>query len=501
MTSSQTALILGLALAACSSDELPSRASLPAGVGAPMGPSPNGEPAPSAPASVTHNAPAASTTNARPEGGPELPAGPTVLPATPATTDTAADDGLTPPSGEEPMPSAGEPTAPNASTGASPAAAPADAGTSVDGPPQYALPPPSQCHNQDYIDFQEGCIEGDETSLCGGACNTINACLESKAEKPHADVTFVCPRTMLFSDEMLQAAADDGNDAFHYAIVGHDADIGGIDGQDQSTCCQCYQLVFAHPSPQLDRQVLMNPDDVADPESAIAVPPPLIVQSFNTAATIHSFDVYMAAGGLGANNGCAPVAQTQSRSGEYLYTSYPEVGQPGNGGVKPVTHASACKNELQWVTQESLSSVECQRWVEAQCNQLESNVPGLTEQARASCVRANSPNENYHLNWSVYAMKVECPLHLTQVTGCRLAPRGLPQVAREVTTAAVAASDPGFFSRSTAGEMYHTTTMEDCCRPSCASKDWIEGRGLRPDGQYNAFYSCDSDGRPFTEPE
>jgi hypothetical protein len=41
--------------------------------------------------------------------------------------------------------------------------------------------------------------------------------------------------------------------------------------------------------------------------------------------------------------------------------------------------------------------------------------------------------------------------------------------------------------------------MEDCCRPSCASIDWISGKGLATDPQYNAFYSCDENGVPYTE--
>ena len=99
-------------------------------------------------------------------------------------------------------------------------------------------------------------------------------------------------------------------------------------------------------------------------------------------------------------------------------------------------------------------------------------------------------------------MRVECPEHLARVTGCKLAPQGLPEVDNNVTTAAQAASDSRF--RSTVGDgssMYETTTMEDCCRPSCTNRDWIEGHGLTPDGEYNTFYSCDPNGVPITEPE
>ena len=362
----------------------------------------------------------------------------------------------------------------------------------------YALAPPSACHNQDYIDFQEGCIEGKADSVCGGKCNTINACLESSAEKPHADVTFICPRFMLFSDQMQRAAEDDGNSAFNYAVVGHDVDHGGIDGDAQSTCCQCYQLVYAYPSPSNDRQVLTNPDNPNPPISAIPLPKPLIVQSFNTAATPHTFDVYMAAGGLGANNACAPGLQPAARSGQYLYTSYPADGQPSQGGVKPVSLYSECKTNTQWVTTDSLSSEACQTRVAAACDKLSSPIAGLTEQARRSCRATTSPDSQYHLNWSVYVMKVECPAHLTEVTGCKLAPQGLPAVDRSATSAAAAQKNSAFWTKSTGGQPYETTTMEDCCRPSCASKDWVSGKGLRSDPDYNAFYSCDATGKPIT---
>lgn len=371
-------------------------------------------------------------------------------------------------------------------------------GEGMVGPGSYALPPPSQCHNEDYID---GCIEGDESSKCGGKCSTINACLESSAEKPYADVTFICPRFMLFADEMKQAAIDDDNSAFNYAVVGHDVDSGGIDGAAESTCCQCYQLIFAHPSPNNDRQALEDPDNPDPPSSGIPVPPPLIVQSFNTAATPTSFDIYMAAGGFGANNACGPGQQPESRSGMYMYSEYPTDGQPSQGGVKPASLYDECKTDINWVTTESISSDACQSRVEETCGQLESDISGLTEQATHSCTQSNNPDTFYHLNWSVYAKKVECPEHLTEVTGCKLAPQGLPEADPDVTTAAQAAADASFWDTSSNGDMYETTTMEDCCRPSCASTDWIEGKGLEADSEYNAFYSCDPDGIPITEPE
>jgi hypothetical protein len=377
-------------------------------------------------------------------------------------------------------------------------------------PVVYKLPPPDRCHDQNYIpyDYQTktGCLDGDAATDCGGKCQVINACSETTTSKPHADITFMCQRNQLFSPEMEQAAKDDGLDGFHYAVVGHDVDKGGIDGQDDTSCCQCYQLVYAWPSVANDRQVQQNPDNPNPPASAIPVPAPLIAQAFNTAATPQTFDVYMPAGGLGANNACALLKDssgnpmTQSASGKYMYTSYPADGQPSNGGVKPVTLYPECKTQVSWVTEATLSSAACVAKFTDACNKIASNIPGLTEQSRNGCIKSNTIDSYYHLNWSVYAMKVECPENLTRVTGCKLAPQGLPAVAKDVKTAAQAAKDSRFLTKTgSTSNMYETTTMEDCCRPSCAAIDWISGRGLKTDPDYRAFYSCDEKGVPYTQ--
>jgi hypothetical protein len=305
---------------------------------------------------------------------------------------------------------------------------------------------------------------------------------------------------MLFSKEMKQAAIDDNNTEFNYAIVGHDTDRGGIDGNADTTCCQCYQLVFAYPGN--DRQCLLNPDS-GEPVPGVPVPPPLIVQSFNTAATPTTFDVYMAAGGFGANNACDPNASMKAASGKYLYTQYPSYeGQALAGAVKAAQDFNAeCKTQIQWVTTESLSSQACQDRVAETCSRFASDIPGLAEQAIESCAKTNGPETFYHLNWAVYVKKVECPEHLTEVTGCKLAPQGLPPVDKNVTTAEQALADPSFSTKSSGGQAYETTTMEDCCRPSCAATNWVTGKGLEAVGEYNAFYSCDELGVPYTEPE
>jgi hypothetical protein len=130
-----------------------------------------------------------------------------------------------------------------------------------------------------------------------------------------------------------------------------------------------------------------------------------------------------------------------------------------------------------------------------------SDIPGLTETARTNCLKANTIDTFYHLNWSVYAMRVECPEHLTRVTGCKLAPQGLKAPKKDVKTAAQAAKDSDFWSKtSSSNNLYETTTMEDCCRPTCASYSQISNFGLVTDPQYRSFYNCDVHGKPWEQP-
>jgi hypothetical protein len=356
------------------------------------------------------------------------------------------------------------------------------------------LPPPQQCGNQYWV---KDCQAGGSTckGQCAGYANSCQQSLSTHAGTYDNMVAFACPRWMLYSDEMRQAAINDGNSMFNYAVVGHDIDNGGIDGTGASTCCQCYQLVFDYPA---ENQAWVDPNNSASPVSALPIPPPLIVQSFNTATNgPDDFDVFMAAGGFGGNNACDPTASMKDISGVYAYTAYPAEGA-NNGGVKAANKYSECKTITQWVTKDSISSAACQAKVSADCNQITASSSQVTKESRCSCIQSNQPTTFYHMNWFVHAMKVECPKALTQVTGCRLKSQGLPAVDKTVTTGAQAASNAGFKEKASNGKHFSTTTMQDCCMPSCSAQDWVAGKGLVPDGQYNSFYSCDQSGVPQT---
>ena len=143
---------------------------------------------------------------------------------------------------------------------------------------------------------------------------------------------------------------------------------------------------------------------------------------------------------------------------------------------------------------EAVESDACQKKIEQLCNQaLASGSDQITEDTRRSCIETNKVKSLYHQNWQVMAKRVRCPDNLTRVTGCRLKEDNLPLPLPDVQTPADAKAN-GTFS-----DGYHTTTMQDCCKPTCAWADRVSGDGLPADGEWNSFYSCDKNGKPITK--
>jgi hypothetical protein len=354
--------------------------------------------------------------------------------------------------------------------------------------PEYQLNPPNPCYNKFYVD---SCIPGDPKSACGGNCRVANSCSppedQSKANLPK---TFICPRFMLFSTEMTQAAKDDAvlygwgdsdDPPFNYGVVGHDADVGGLD-DGESSCCQCYQIVYVKPEPSSPQ-----PPDLPYPK-------PLIVQSFNTAASgPKGFDVFMGAGGYGAFNSCYndPAFSNTTKFNEFIYDKFP-YQNPGSGGISFLRYPECIKG---WPpTIDGVLSTACQEKIKQMCDQALVNASAqVTEDTRRSCIICNQLESLYHQNWDVMVKRVRCPENLTRVTGCRLKEEKLPLPLPAVQTPSQAKTNGTF------KDGYHTTTMQDCCKPTCAWTDWTVGKKLPVDGEWNSFYSCDKNGKPFTK--
>jgi hypothetical protein len=303
---------------------------------------------------------------------------------------------------------------------------------------------------------------------------------------------------------MAQAATDDAkaanwanpdNPPFQYAVAGHDVDTGGLDSAITGTnaCCECYQLVFDAPNNEYD--------------PGVPAPRPLIVQAFNTAAGgANNFDIFMGVGGFGASDACVaepPEAGIYTSPYQaFMYDAFPPDYEPGGGGVKFLNY-SQCKDSTAngAATPSSIQSATCQNEIAARCNLVSaSGSSSLANTTRTSCIQSNQLDSLYHQNWKVLARRVQCPDGLTRVTGCKLAPEsGLPAPDPGVTTKASAAANSSFKSG------YTTTTMQDCCKPTCAWANNVAGAGGGSAGNkksvppWTSFYSCDKNGTPLTQ--
>jgi hypothetical protein len=322
----------------------------------------------------------------------------------------------------------------------------------------------------------DGKKNGTETGVdCGGSCA---ACPSYQINPPNlknnaqsgclGGTGFMCTRSMVFSPEFKQAAADDwqmSDPPFVYGAVGHDKDSGALDTNSGNTCCQCYQLVFTSPR---------------DPVSGVATPKPMIVQAFNTAAGgAKNFDIYMAMGGYGSNSAGCPA----------MYSMVPSIGEPNNGGVRAQNLQQQCASSMGQFSATTVAAQMCQDAIGAQCAMIQSTSSATNQStSQGSCIEANQPQNLYHMNWNVMAKRVECPTNLTRVTGCKLGSQGLPQA--DPTAKDQASATNGFMSG------YSTTTMQDCCRPTCAYSTNVMMSGVSVDSQYGAFYTCDKSGNP-----
>ncbi len=303
----------------------------------------------------------------------------------------------------------------------------------------------------------DGQKDGDETGVdCGGSCP---ACVAYQINPPNTsgmvknactdtgNVSFICPRFMVFSPEMKQAEADDGADnnwpagSFNYGV----ATLNG------AACCDCFQIVYSSPQ---------NSQTQATP------PKPLIVQNFNQGGAPNAFDVFMGKGGEGAQtNGCPQ-----------MYSSYPSTGEPSGGGITAQSISACAGNDL--------ASQACVSAVTSDCDQIQASSSYLETTTQNSCIETNSAQSFYHINWNVKAQRIECPTHITQVTGCRLNSQGLPKADPTVQTPAQASS----------WSSYSTTTMQDCCKPSCSWPTNVSNT----QSPYSAMYQCQADGTPMT---
>lgn len=309
------------------------------------------------------------------------------------------------------------------------------------------------------VSCTNGVRDGSETDVdCGGTCP---ACVVYKIGAPKIDDNvkngcesggegFICPRFMLFSPEMMKAAADDAKDnswpagSFNYGVA-------TIDGKP---CCSCWQLAYGTPKTL---------------KASVPTPKPLIIQMFNSAAD-GNVDVFMGKGGMGVmTQGCPK-----------LYTTYPDTGEPMMGGIR-ATNLDQCGKG------DSLSSDTCISTIDTECKKIQAASAMLTSTTQNSCIQANRIENLYHENWNLRIREVACPTHLTEVTGC--VPNDSSTLPKPDPTVKTASQATG-----SGWEDKPSTTMEDCCKPSCS---WSKKTTGMKAG-WEAMYTCRKDGTPIT---
>lgn len=246
---------------------------------------------------------------------------------------------------------------------------------------------------------------------------------------------------------------------------------------------------------------------------------PLIVQSFNTAITCMppeseesgQFDIYLGYGGFGANNGCSspgtkPNSQETTYGGNFYggeYQNWPDIkdGKLQGGGA---SRFDQC-DKLSMIQGFRIKDED---WKEA---------PGQKNYGKAmidACKFALgndpiAPTNPYHGNWAIRYKEVECPEGLTKLTGMRLK---YPERPYNWDGTAILPKPSEGLVKSTGktgskqdGSPGWTTSMMDCCKPSCAFDDMLKAIPCTDndvDPLYSSIYACDRNAHPiYLEPQ
>lgn len=270
----------------------------------------------------------------------------------------------------------------------------------------------------------------------------------------YADVFgFACPHMMMLSDDMILASKWDKNNLhFDYAVAGGSAD---------SECGMCYQVQLL----DAEREWRSNFKQ-------------LVIQVINSGFDVmpQQFDIFMGAGGFGYYTACNQDCQYRYCQGgacrQSMYQSdfdswdqaqYNDPNACYSGGIKWLDN----KNATQLLKL---------------CTNAAGGLGRKEKMTIDSCYRTNM--QLYHQNFvSLNALRVQCPQGLTRLTGLKRSDdAAYPKVSVTNQLTSPCRGD------RTQGH-YCITTMQDCCKPSCA---W-SGKG-RPDPQWPRVDTCQQNG-------
>jgi hypothetical protein len=195
------------------------------------------------------------------------------------------------------------------------------------------------------------------------------------------------------------------------------------------------------------------------------------------------FDIYMGFGGFGAFDGCTDKSPTQK--GFY------------GGKVKdwpgyPDTRFGGAVNKQQC---EDIKKVSGFRGDSSDWN----NTEGINfgEELINSCKLAFSDDNPYHGNWAIKYKEVECPDNLIKTTGLALKNRSIGIDGKKL-------DKPSINLLNNGANNGFTSSMMDCCKPSCAWQDMYKQVTCSPnnnqiDTNWRSIYTVDHDGNRMTK--
>jgi hypothetical protein len=244
---------------------------------------------------------------------------------------------------------------------------------------------------------------------------------------------FNCPHMLMFSDDMIFAAKYDNNfNSFHYAVAGSSSDL---------ECGKCYQikLLEAENTDRLPRKQL-------------------IIQIINSGYDVNrnQFDLFMAGGGFGYYTACNVDCHSMYCLGgpcsDYMYKSQFDDWLKLKGKSTPLCYSGNNYN----------LDLSNHTLVYELCMNLVKDITRVMDNMTIdSCYR--SYVENYHQNFvKTNYVQVQCPEGLYRLTGLRRQDDlkySLPHPSNQLTEKCEGNSQENRFC---------ITTMQDCCKPSCA---------------------------------
>jgi hypothetical protein len=336
------------------------------------------------------------------------------------------------------------------------------------------------CTNSDGRDVRK-CPATAKSWACSGDITTLYCAEEDKQSCADMGVDvsaaepdgfgFMCPSFMLGTSEMVAAAKNDGYDGA-YGVVTIDA----------LSCGQCVEI--------------LNDDPQTYPNA-----PKITAQIFNSVAA--SVDVYMVGGGLGANNGCSSVAGYSPMAS--MYNKYPtaanrefvehlvSIGYPDAASQidSAIQYAGGLRGGKTYAecVRSGKSPQECQPAgngcdggggmcitnATAACPlAFEGTSDFVTQKAMESCLYVF--DHDLHWNRPISYTVVDCPASLTALTG--------------LVPASTDDSLKGVWAKT------NTTTMEDCCEPTCSRVPEVKGSWK---SGFDAIYTCNAVGETYTE--